>query len=319
MNRHERRKMDAIHRKFTDNLVSDTKPYTDREKEVLTAFLKDVARHKKETGTNTYPRVNGVFGEWVGADGFVEKVYPAHDGDGSYYKLWGNSFLFKVPPERSRLLYLDLAKYMVFGMPREIMAKYLAIPIGFMAFFRRKRFVEMLDAVMTQIINRNVAVIEIPQEEYHRCARELKRAARVALNAQDYGYFYPLFEKLIHFVVFFLESDTAYMFRVQDAFGEGNGLWDGLRTLLERENHQMAKWKFIQQVLKLFLWRYPEVRALLDNFFRELNYGKIRMDDGDKYFSLTYVSYNFGGRSYNERMALREQIDNERRHVFIKI
>jgi hypothetical protein len=42
------------------------------------------------------------------------------------------------------------------------------------------------------------------------------------------------------------------------------------------------------------------------------------MDENDQYFCLTYVSYDFGGLDKETRFSYREQIDAERKHVFIK-
>ena len=319
MNRHEKRSLQEIHKDFLSNLKSDTKPYSKHEQEVINAFLVDVERHKRETGANTYPRVASAFGEWKGADGFVEKVYEG-EGDGKYFKLWGNTFLLKAVPDVRVLKTLDMGKSVIFQFPRRL-AKEPLLALGLIGtmLLTKKRFVSLLEWIMDEILLKNVSIVE-SMVQYHRATLEIKRTAEHVLNAYDWGYCYPLFKKFIHFTVFFLECDRAYMLRVQDAFGTGLGLWDGLETLLSRETSEGIghKWKFLKLILKLGLWRYGEVRTFLTQFFEQLDYAKIAMDDGDKYYSLSYISYNFGGKSFEDRMREREWIDREREHVFIK-
>ncbi len=319
MNRHDRRALDAIHRKFTDSLKSDVKPYPKHEQEVLNAFFADVKK-KKEQGIETYPRIASAFGEWAGADGFVEQVYEG-DGDGPYLKLWGNTFLLKSVVDVKTIKVLDLSKAVLFIFPMYMAEQpFLALGMLFTALFTKKRFIGMLDKMMHRVEFNHLNVIEIPEKDYHKAAREIRRAAESVLKAKDWGYFTPLFKKVIRYIVFFLEADRVYMLRIQDAFAD-HGLWSGLETLISRETEYGIgyKWKWILRAFKLILWRYPEVKEFLYLFFDELNRDRIRMDDGDKYYSLSYTSYNFGGRSFEDRMAERERIDKERNHVYIKL
>jgi hypothetical protein len=94
-----------------------------------------------------------------------------------------------------------------------------------------------------------------------------------------------------------------------------------LDTLISRETAYGVgyKWKWIKLALTLTLWRYSEVKEFLYLFFEELHRDRIRMDEGDKYYSLLYSSYNFGGKSKEERYAERKRIDDERGHVFLQM
>jgi hypothetical protein len=340
-NRHERRTVESITRKFQNGLVSTVLPYQPHEQEVITAFLKDVARHQKETGTKTYPRVFGAFGEFIGSDGFIEKVVEKEDG--KYFKLWGNSFLLKALPDRSVLKTTDLAKWLLSDFPR-VVGRQFAISLAFKAIFRKKRFINLCDYVLWTILTRNTMHVEV--KELHRPAKELRRAAYKVIKDQyglEYGddiveglkssdnvkyasnQFGYLLLRLARFLTFFLEIDTAYMFRVQDAFGgiKFGGIdafWMGLDTLIRRETSVGVgpKWKFIKIALRLGLWRYPELKRFLDAFFDEVDMEKVKMDENEQYFCLGYVSYNFGGLTKEERYAYREQIDVERKHVYLK-
>lgn len=346
MNRHERRTMESINRKFSDSLVSDVKPYEPHESEVLTAFFKDLKRYKDETGTAKYPRVLGVFGEWEGADGFIEKVVDGEDG--KYFKLWGNSFLFKALPDRHVIKVLDIGKSIISEVPRDMIGKNWPLALGtiFMALFQKKRFINFCDQVFDMLLLRVLREIDLPESDYHGQARELRRAALWTVHEQ-YNLEYPktvldyqranevkyqsnqfgwLILRAVRFFVLFLEVDTGYMFRVQDPFEcmtkRGiEGFWEWIDTIISREvaiEGVGHKWKFIKYALKFGMWRYPELKRFFDGFFNEIDYEKMKMDESTKYFSLTYKSYNFGGRPKEERFAERERIDKERKHVFIK-
>lgn len=339
MNRHERRTLDSLHKKFADSLKSDIKPYEPHEQEVITAFLKDVARYKRETGQNAYPRVFGAFGEWEGADGFIEKVIESEDG--RRLKLWGCSFLLKGVHDRRMIKTLDMGKWLFSEFPRDMIGKepILRNAIVRLAFFHKKRFILFCDKLMHAVLNRTIALIEIPEKDYCKEVKEIRRAAFWVIHEQ-YGIEYSkddllgggtnfglLLMRAIRFIILFLECDTAYLFRIQDAFGmlKSRGIeafWEGLDILISREvgfeGGIGKKWKFIKLALKFGMWRYPEFKRFLDAFFNELDYEKIKMDDNDKYFSLTYLSYNFGGRTKDDRFAERARIDKERKHVFIK-
>jgi hypothetical protein len=318
MNRHDRRALDAIHRKFTDNLKSDVKPYPKHEQEVLNAFFADVKK-KKAQGIETYPRIVAAFGDGC-ADGFIEQVYEG-EGDGPYFKLWGNTFLLKGVVDAKTIKVLDLSKAVIFMFPQYMAEQpFLALGLLCTALFTKKRFIGMLDKMMHRVEENHLNVIEIPEKDYHKAPREIKRAAEAVLKAKDWGYFTPLFTKFIRYVVFFLECDRAYLLRIQDAFAD-HGFWSGLDTLISRETAYGVgyKWKWIKLALTLTLWRYSEVKEFLYLFFDELRRDRIRMDEGDKYYSLGDTGYDFGGRPFEDRMAERERVDKERNHVYIKV
>jgi hypothetical protein len=352
MNRHDRRRLDTIHQKFLAQLPrSDEPPHVKEVKQRFFAWLEDLRKDGK-----LVPQAFGVYGEWQGNSGFIEDIIRPETG-GVFIKLWGCSYLFKGLHDARVVHGMELAKFLVSEFPRNFIgkSKLLLIAFGLMFLFRRKAFLMKIDHLLDAILAKSVRWLNLPDSEYNAEVLEIRRAGQIAIEkvfsipqSEQYDYFHMPWKivefeasqyryhthpkvqenqlgyiclRFLVFLVLFLQNDTAYMFRIQDAIGAAQPLtlFGIFEVLMTREVGEgvLPKWKFIKKGMEFGFWFMPQLKQLAEVFCAELNVDKVKMDDSDWYFCLHYVSYNFGGKSKEERFAERKKIDEEKQHVLL--
>ncbi len=314
------------HSDFIKTLRSDPMTFTEQQK-VKDERFKLAQQIREKIGKDGKVEViGGVFGEWLGCDGMVEEVIRPNRG-GTFVKIYGCSYLFKGYPDKVKVRGLDMSKAMVSGIPREIIGKSIVLSsaVLFLFLFFRKRFIKYAEKLFDIVLERN-AHYEIPENEYNVCVKEIKRAVVEALK-KEHNAWTLLVGKITRFVCLFLEMDSAYRFRVQDAFGNVDKVKDffGLIDIMisrerskgENPTNMPRKWKFIKLVLKIILFLSPGLNRIVKRIIENLDADKIKMDEADWYFSLRYLSYDFGGKNREWRFAERDRIDKEKGHVFL--
>lgn len=313
-------------KKFTDSLVSDPCTYT-AQKERKDERFKLAQQIRKKLGE--YGKVDviaGVFGEWKGCDGMVEEVIKPEEG-GVFVKIYGCSYLYKGYPDARKVHGLELAKFLMSGVLKDIIGKSFIFSgaLIFMFLFARKKFIHYADLLFMGILNR-IHWYEIPKNEYNTFVKEIKRAVVVSLK-EEHNAWTLLVAKITRFICLFLEMDSAYRFRIQDAFGNVNNsaknktkeFFRLLDILISRETAKgiASKWKFIKLVLRGVLLISPSLTRIVKRIISNLDADKIKMDEADWYFCLRYVSYDFGGKDKDWRFNRRDEIDREKGHIFI--
>lgn len=113
------------------------------------------------------------------------------------------------------------------------------------------------------------------------------------------------------------EYDNAYRYRVQDILEETTRevsiveLRRLAKIIYEREDIESRKANGNRRVGKQFiraanflsvLFLLPSFRRALKVAITNLNWSAVLMDDGDRYWSGFRIDYNFGGKTYEERM-----------------
>ena len=119
-----------------------------------------------------------------------------------------------------------------------------------------------------------------------------------------------LFCMIIHF-------DMAYRFRFQDivplfdksSFRENpkKEIMRVVKIYLARENNEgvTEKWAFVIKRLRVVLWilfSYKKIRNAAVDFMDNLDLNAIAPDEADWYYMLDRKDYDYGGKTYTERM-----------------
>jgi len=333
MNRHERRAMDKMTR-MQGGFLAQLPQESDAVKRQKTEFFQWLAELKRR---NEKPLIAyGALAEREGANAFIQKtVYP--ESGGCEQHLWGISYPLKMNRQGYNLLGFELAKSLVSELPRELIGSstLLSGAFGLYFLFDKKKAMMFLDRFLYSILYRSIKHTWIPLEQYNPAPKEIRRACMAVLERRGFRTDYQIGSKgpndftvpppdgtiehiwycLSVFMGFFFEVDLAYRFRVQDAFQKD--LWTMLDTLIAREAKTGVghKWKWIKRVMKLFLWRYPELSSFVEEALNEIDLEKVKLDEADWYFVLGYISYDFGGISADERWRIRKLADEQKGHI----
>jgi len=132
------------------------------------------------------------------------------------------------------------------------------------------------------------------------------------------------------FIALFLEYDNAYRFRLQDILvlksnvaarknikKEVSRLFD---ILIERETSgpQAEKWEKTRKIILLLL-RLKIFREYFTSILINIHPAEVMIDENDWYFCLRRKSFNFKGKTLEERLKIKDEIDKEKGHIFIQI
>lgn len=319
--------------------------------------LAEEIRNDIRSGKTVYA-LAGAFGEFQGCDGYIKETIKPEEG-GSFIRLYGCTYLIKGNFNHYRVHGIELSKSLISEIPRDLIAKSttLTIAIGLLFLFARRRFIHYLDHYFDVIIRRGIRWHDLPLKEYNVMPKEVLRATKMAIIEQfgmdegevdryqevdhPIGYIYSynvrmqkkqlgaLLSRVSRFAALFLELDSAYRFRVQDAFGEIDAgaahenpikeFYRCLDILHDRDRPEGTgvrhKWRFLKIVFPILFFLSPGIKRFVSLCMIHVDPQKIKMDESDWYFCLKYRSYNFGGLSEEERFALREKIDAEKGHI----
>jgi hypothetical protein len=314
-------------------------------------FLKDL-----QSGKRIF-RAYGIYGEIPGSDAYVDEVIKPEEG-GTFLKLYGCSYLFRGNPDSIRVHGIELAKSLIFNFPKLMAHSYLfAIAIALQLIFYKRKLLERIDWIMSEIDHKVVRHLDIKENEYNAPVKEVKRAIAISLkeefdidltkpyypvdharfkrdrvlpdpddNKWDKNFLGYLIARASKFICLFLETDNAYRFRVQDSFGLVKKTLDGdkefiriLDILISRETESGVpnKWRMIKTGSKIAFFFIPKLKRFMTRFLNNLDTSKVEMDDADWFYCLTYHSYNFSGFSKKERYATRKAINEEKGHVWL--
>lgn len=125
----------------------------------------------------------------------------------------------------------------------------------------------------------------------------------------------------------FIQSDSAYRIRPQDALCNLNKKWlqenprkEILRLfdiVLQRENSIKHKIFHLKKLVSILLF-FPPARKLIFEYFSELDVAQFVPDEADRYFAARNQGYNFEGKSVEEKRQWADEIDLAKNHVIIK-
>lgn len=143
----------------------------------------------------------------------------------------------------------------------------------------------------------------------------------------------------VRFVRTFLELDFAYRFRIQDILAEKRGsttkeVFRLLNLLITREtkylvtkngeevlvsNANALKWRVFRGIIRVVFLLEPRVKQFVLVLLSEIDVDKVRMDENDWYFCLGWISFNYRGLTYEERMKIRRELDLKNKHAYWKL
>lgn len=313
----------------------------DREKIKVHAAFKEHA--KKNNGRVLI--VRGAYGDLPGYYGLGEQIIKPPTG-GTFIKLFGCSYLYKGFTFDPWLENLGLAKSLTSLLPRELIFNdnVTLFETALDYVFRRKTFYHKLNIYSLTFKNNIVNKCHITENEFNVFAKEIKRAVQIALNLSVAKYpqareLYEAISNLTSFVLLFLEYDDAYRYRVQDGLDilvkllnlpnndfsiddPAKVINKVLEVMIKRENPLAGvsfKWQPIKKAVVPAIRYNKHLKFFLSEFFKAVDFGRVVMDDADKYFSLARAGYNFRGEDIVNRLTQKAEIDRQRRHVFIEL
>lgn len=162
--------------------------------------------------------------------------------------------------------------------------------------------------------------ISIKPQFYCTSAREIDRAGRQ--TAMDYAKTpeeRQLAEKLIMTVCLIWEFDNAYRYRGQEVLSYIDRynflqhpikeLWRVFDLAKERELEAsgLKERLTMAKAAVVVLMLNSTFRKILKSFIGYLDFEKIRMDEGDKYWSFFFCLYDFEGKNFEQRCQERVQ------------
>jgi len=299
--------------------------------------------------------IQGVFGDMEGCDGIIEEeIYPKKGG--MFIRIYGCDHLFKGLPMRNTVEGIGLAKAMISILPQwTIRQSFLfKAALVLLYIFSKKRFSYYL-RIYTWIIWRyTVGVFPLTRERYNKMTQNIRgvinsvictRLDQKGIKVEEYkiaGRNHPetignyeenvaeIIANIGDFVALFLEYDNAYRFRLQDILvlksnaavkkdikKEVSRLFD---ILMERETSapMAEKWEKTRKII-LFLLRIKIFREYFKQILTNLHPAEVGIDENDWYFCLRRKSFNFKGKTLEERLEIKDKIDKEKGHVFIQL
>lgn len=147
------------------------------------------------------------------------------------------------------------------------------------------------------------------------CAREISRVGLQMAGLDETS------QRLVKSICMILEYDDAYRYRFQDIVGETSK--EQLKKNLSKELVRLVeiarirdekgtgpKMQHLKEVLP-FILRLPGIKETILTFLDHADLNKLKLDEIDSYRCLIWGDYEFGGRSFKDRLEERIRIDKE--------
>ncbi len=287
---------------------------------------------KKGEEIKTSQVVIGAFGNTEGCVGIVENVSTPETG-GIFTKYLGCNYLFKGYPDVKILDYIYASKRVFSGllklMKNRAIRFLLEIDLFFYLLMPKATKKKILLGIMDYLLGithwvEYKYVFALRTNLYCRTVKEIYRVSEIMLSDFD-GELKERLKKFRDIICMLLEMDYAYRARFQDILSlldkdelvknpkkELKRLTD---ILIEREamdgyDTLTDKWIGLQKIL-LILLKFKKIRNLIVNGLLEIDLNEIKMDESDWYFVLNRNDYCYGGKSYEERMEIKKEMDKK--------
>jgi len=290
----------------------DKNKYTDLEKKIRAEII--------EKGS--IPTIACIYGDMKDCIGFVEEIIRPKEG-GFLIKLYGCSFLFKghSDPELTATLKRALI---------ETIKLFMKIPfvfvIPYFALFRRKatkaimKWFAYIYAVAINPSGRKNRILD--EKEFNIFPREILRVGSVFADRIKDDELKGYVLKFIKFCATVIECDNAYRYRIQDILSN----WDKSKNstkevgrlfdlMISRETSVPYKMRVFKKATMSVLYMSRGSRKFLSQIINEIDFKKIEMDESDRYFSLLIHGYNTKGWSLEDRIRIKDLIDERLGHV----
>lgn len=258
------------------------------------------------------PKSEAMLGEFPAEKRFVSEVkYPEEGGILSYFQnekypekqlVYPEIFGFLNPFKRSLLFFAKLSD--------SFLGKIFII--FFLIFTLNKKIANKLFSLYVDMFWSGWSVVGINTQYYCVAARELYRAGLVFCGEDETK------KRLLSMLVAFFECDNAYRYRIQDFFGIldkdsfiKNPSGEITRAINEFYLREQLGKSWLDGKIKLiiifvkFLVHIPKYKKLLISIISEIDFNKIRLDQGDRYWCYHRTDYNADGLDLIDRMRKR--------------
>ena len=275
----------------------------------------------------------GAYGNQPNCVGIVEKIIKPESG-GVFSKLLGCSYLYKGHPEIRMVKQLDISKDAFWILLDVFKSKVMIAWAVILFLFSRKRakkeFLKISEYYF-KIAYEPIGKLIPKRNKFCVSVKEVFQASDKVLNEIEDDEIRGVSEKMRNLLMLVLEFDGAYKYRLQDILPEISRSQLRFNTVkeigrvidifLERESsiQMKRKWKRLKRI-PMFILRFSKrARFLLLKLLSSMNYDRIKMDEADWFFCLERNDYDFGGKSFTERMEEKKIINKKKGHKIPKV
>ena len=284
---------------------------------------KKIRKHIQEKGYIKF--IEGFYGDQINSSAYVEEEII--QGGSIFTKVYGCSYLWNGIIDKNRIDKVAALKRVFMEDITFISKIPFIIPLFFFKKIREaviERYARIYEADLIKVRPQN--------NEFSRPAKELMRAGysllkdisveNINITHKDYLKSRQAHE-FIDCLIMFIDADNSYRLPVQDIFGElkNPSRKEILRVLdigISRALHIKNKLIIIRNVLFLLLL-IPRFKKIAFDFINNLDLEKIRINEADWYFCLGKSGYNYKDISFEDRQAIRQQIDKEKGHILFGV
>lgn len=235
---------------------------------------------------------------------FERAEYP--ETGGIYVYLRGLKYPTKGFPTPEACQANNIAKRMFMGQIRMLVKNKIFL---FSMLFKRNRLRWLKE--INDICRVATAQYYLHDIRYNRACRQIRKFLETFLLELGVGKILAI-QASRNFVTM-LEYDNAYLLRVQDLADETTkeklrdnpiGELKRLLEILGKRDPRVKMKEHFSSLLWLFslIFKIPKVKRAYYKSLDVIDFTEVQPDDGDRYLMLRWAQYDFGGRSYEDRM-----------------
>lgn len=250
--------------------------------------------------------VIGALGDMENCQAYVEGV-SINEMDGYLTKFFGISAPFKGIYDNNVIFRVTMVKRAYRELTR---MAWPLIP------FRKKRYIRALSSIATT--EWGLKMVRPEFRLFCPAVREIIRATEKVFGAEGD------IKEVIHTIGTILQFSTTYRAFVQEIAGIinkeqflKNPLIEYLRVKRVFLNRLKSDNTKIENLWRLGFLLLLAVRPVAMKLVKEIDLGQIRFDENDWYYVLRRKSYNFGGKSIDERLKEVDNIDKEKGNIIL--
>jgi len=259
--------------------------------------------------------IGHVKGMLVYCNAYVESSIRRRDGWGWETKLYGIDYKWKGRTKNDLIDAGIMSKRILMEGLRLFSGLWFLAPIFWL---RRKHIIFSIIQILRCEVLRK-AQKQMLNADFSPFCGELLIRARDQIKDENY-------QEIAYWAIYALEFDNCYRLCLQDVFGIINlarlrsrpreEIFRAANETIKRNRRMGNKWTIFWTMIKL-LSLLPGTRKKMVKFIFSLDMSKIRMDEDDRYWTLRYDVYEFGGRVFDDRFKEVKRIDKERGHFII--
>lgn len=301
--------------------------------------------------------IEGIYGDQQGCGAYEKSVIKTEDG--YLTEFYGCSYKFKGKIDPRIIDLLAVGKSLISVVPRHIILKdwIITLRLIYLIVFRRRKFLHLTRIYLTNLYI--IIVNKVDFKDFCPFVKELRRCVWDSLaycvkkdgldlfsvpkgNGERLGLklnhfkigvssrreMWEIIANIAEYAFLVLQFDNAYRFPLQDILSEldkealkRSPIREIMRLCdvgISRAIHIKPKLKYLKLVFRFFLMS-RKLREFAVKILENLNLERVRMDEADIYFNLNRQGYNFHGRTYQNRRAEWNRINEEKGHCILNL